>query len=716
MLGLVIFFIKTSNAQNVGIGTSQPTARLHVADSSVLFTAPLALQNNNGTIPVTGTGHRMMWVAAKAAFRAGYVSGNKWDLPNIGAWSMAVGRENQATGIGSVALGGQNLVGSNGTYGVAIGTLNFVNEEAATALGFANNAVGFGSAAIGVGTYAGALGSVALGSNNELSASWNPRAWEPTDQILVIGNGENLNNRSTALTVLKNGNVGIGTTTPKARLHVADSSVFLSSPSSLNSGGLTPTENGGTGLLWIAGKAALRVGRETGIRWAYDNIGVYSSSFGFNNRVSGTGGFASGYNNIVSDLYGIALGSENHARNQGSVAIGRLSQGLGDFSNAIGYGAAAQAFQSTALGRYNFPNGNATSDLPTDPILVVGNGTGDNNRSNALTILKNGDVGIGTTGNITSKLEVYTESNTFGAIEASNFSPNANSAVFARTSNAQTGGAVYGLAIQDGSFLPSIGNVAHAVVGAGMGTNRGVGAFSVNGTALFARSNTGLAMHTSGDVRLQGIGEASGKLLISDATGNATWQNPPKITLDQSSATGQSAVEFRNQGSYVGSFGWSQASTRYFLYDGNTNTNPLVIKDGRVGLGDRNPTTNSLEVNGNASKSSSGSWLGNSDARLKKDMQPLKGALDKLKQLEGITFQWNDIKTGMKRPEGNQMGFTAQNIQQVFPEAVTTDAQGYLQTAYGTYDALLVEAMKELANQVKELQKEIAELKKNKSN
>jgi len=152
------------------------------------------------------------------------------------------------------------------------------------------------------------------------------------------------------------------------------------------------------------------------------------------------------------------------------------------------------------------------------------------------------------------------------------------------------------------------------------------------------------------------------------------------------------------------------------LYDGNTNTNPLVIKDGRVGLGDRNPTTNSLEVNGNASKSSSGSWLGNSDARLKKDMQPLTGALDKLKQLEGINFQWNDIKTGMKRPEGNQMGFTAQNIQQVFPEEVTTDAQGYLQTAYGTYDPLLVEAIKELATQIKELQKEIAELKKNKSN
>jgi len=115
--------------------------------------------------------------------------------------------------------------------------------------------------------------------------------------------------------------------------------------------------------------------------------------------------------------------------------------------------------------------------------------------------------------------------------------------------------------------LPNYDMVAHAVLGLATGTSIGVGAISEDGTALFASSTTGLAMHTSGNVRLQGIGGATGKILVSDATGNATWQKPPKITLDQSSATGQSAVEFRNQGSYVGSFGWSQASTRYFLYD-----------------------------------------------------------------------------------------------------------------------------------------------------
>jgi len=252
------------------------------------------------------------------------------------------------------------------------------------------------------------------------------------------------------------------------------------------------------------------------------------------------------------------------------------------------------------------------------------------------------------------------------------------------------------------------------------GTDRyGVGSFTQNkpavlaisrdGTAVEAESLFGLALSTKGDVHLTKIGEGTGKLLVSDATGNATWQNPPKITVDQAGAAGLPSLEFRNGGAYRGGFGWDQSTGRFFFFDGESGTNTFFINNGRMGI-QRNPTTNDFEVNGNASKATAGSWLGNSDARLKKDMQPLTGALDKLKQLEGITFQWNDTKTGMKRPEGNQIGFTAQNIQQVFPEAVTTDAQGYLQTAYGTYDPLLVEAMKELLKKIEVLEQKVKTL------
>jgi hypothetical protein len=102
--------------------------------------------------------------------------------------------------------------------------------------------------------------------------------------------------------------------------------------------------------------------------------------------------------------------------------------------------------------------------------------------------------------------------------------------------------------------------------------------------------------------------------------------------------------------------------------------------------------------------------LANSDARLKKEITPLNNALEKLLQLKGVTYEWNDDKTGTKRPTGKQMGFTAQNIQQVFPQLVSTDAQGYLQTSYGTYDALYVEAIKTLLQRIETLEQQVKAL------
>ena len=65
----------------------------------------------------------------------------------------------------------------------------------------------------------------------------------------------------------------------------------------------------------------------------------------------------------------------------------------------------AESYISTALGRYNVGGGNATSWVSTEPLFEIGIGTSDLNRNNAMTVLKNGNVGIGTTAP-TSKLHV----------------------------------------------------------------------------------------------------------------------------------------------------------------------------------------------------------------------------------------------------------------------------------------------------------------------
>jgi hypothetical protein len=83
---------------NVGIGTTNPKARLHVADSSVVFSAEGAALASPGKPPVEGEGRRMMWYADKGAFRVGYVSYDQWDKGKVGIYSFASGYRSVASG------------------------------------------------------------------------------------------------------------------------------------------------------------------------------------------------------------------------------------------------------------------------------------------------------------------------------------------------------------------------------------------------------------------------------------------------------------------------------------------------------------------------------------------------------------------------------------------------------------------------------------------
>ena len=90
----------------VGINTMNPAAMLHVMDSSVVFTGLNTLPTP-GAPPVSGTGTRMMWYADKAAFRAGNVTGGRWDKDSIGTYSVAFGHNTKALGNNSFAAGTQ---------------------------------------------------------------------------------------------------------------------------------------------------------------------------------------------------------------------------------------------------------------------------------------------------------------------------------------------------------------------------------------------------------------------------------------------------------------------------------------------------------------------------------------------------------------------------------------------------------------------------------
>ena len=180
-----------------------------------------------------------------------------------------------------------------------------------------------------------------------------------------------------------------------------------------------------------------------------------------------------------------------------------------------------------------------------------------------------------------------------------------------------------------------------------------------------------------------------------------------------SNTSGQ--IFLRHQDDDKFSLGYNTSSDYFFIKDEVNDDQVLYIRDSKVGFNRANPT-NDFEVNGSASKSSAGDWLANSDARLKKDIREMNAekTLNAMMNLKGITYEWNDQNHENVRPEGIQYGFTAQNIQAVFPHLVSEDNQGYLQTAYGTYDAMYVESIRALLNKINSLERRIADLEKTK--
>ena len=119
-----------------------------------------------------------------------------------------------------------------------------------------------------------------------------------------------------------------------------------------------------------------------------------------------------------------------------------------------------------------------------------------------------------------------------------------------------------------------------------------------------------------------------------------------------------------------------------------------VLSNGNVGIGTTTPAC-LLEVNGTACKPGGGSWSSSSDRRLKKDIEPLVEALDQLLALCGVSFEYKDPVRINELP-GRQRGMIAQDVEGVFPEWVSEKSDGYKQLTFRGFEALTVEALREL--------------------
>jgi len=254
------------NNGNIGIGVSSVLAKMHIADGGLL------LNGTTGNTPISGAGTRMMWIPSKKALRAGAIDATQWDDANIGTLSVAFGENTKASGYLSSAFGsgttsnsyattamGLNTTASSSmatamgystiSGGIASMTTGFYSTatgDFTTAMGNNTNATGDNSTALGYYTTAKSYSETSIGSYNTDYAPLATTSWDTGDRLFVVGNGASSSAKSDAMVILKNGYVGIGTSTPVCPLEVNGAANLTTAYAYLNSSGNTGTSASST--------------------------------------------------------------------------------------------------------------------------------------------------------------------------------------------------------------------------------------------------------------------------------------------------------------------------------------------------------------------------------------------------------------------------------------------------------------------------------------
>jgi trimeric autotransporter adhesin len=449
------------------------------------------------------------------------------------------------------------------------------------------------------------------------------------------------NSATSLFTVRGSGSVGIGTTAPTADLHVSGLNGFL--VTGTYGSGTIPATGTGTRMMFYPKKEAFRVGWAVGTQWDDVNIGNCSIAMGFQVVASGASSVAMGMGTNASGAYSTAMGSQTVASGERSTAMGENTTSSGDFSTAMGFGTNANAWASTAIGQCNVGGGTTGSWVATDPLFEIGNGI-PSAKANAMTVLKNGNVGIGTA-TPDALLHVI------GQVKITGGSPGAGKVL---TSDAA---GLASWAVGTGAWTTSGSNIYYS------GGNVGIG------TATPMRT-----LHMSSP-------SVSNELIMEVQDGQSDWK---KWNLFVNGGTGN-----------------AQNLTLRILNDAGTAamlTSMTWLANGNVGISTSAPGYK-LEVNGTAGKPGGGSWSTSSDSRLKNIEGDYARGLNDILRLRSIRFHYKPGNPRRLPSEPQEIGFVAQEVAEVFPECVTEGKDGYLDFNMHAVNVAMVNAIKELKTQ-----------------
>jgi hypothetical protein len=179
------------------------------------------------------------------------------------------------------------------------------------------------------------------------------------------------------------------------------------------------------------------------------------------------------------------------------------------------------------------------------------------------------------------------------------------------------------------------------------------------------------------------------------------------FTFEQGGSPDAGFIRFGDNTGWKLHFGRNREASAGTLNSSTVGVLMTIQDNGNVGIGTLSPDAK-LTVNGTADKPGGGSWGSFSDERLKNIKGRFTPGLKAVMQLQPLRYEYKRDNALNLKSEGEHIGFSAQAVRQIIPEAVTTNDMGYLLVNNDPILWTMLNAIKEQQSQIQQ-QRELIE-------